>query len=178
LSGSHYKASGSAGGYLPWNRPKVSIRLSRSGCFGSCPGYSVKIQGDGTISYKGNWYVLIEGEHTAHISPEAARQLLSRFRAANFFALKGEYRAGVTDNPTYSLELVVGSRKKVVTDYVGEWVGMPNSVTELEDAVDQAADSARWVTASSQTLAAMHDARISPSSKEGNQVLHRAVIYA
>jgi hypothetical protein len=55
---------------------------------------------------------------------------------------------------------------------------MPNSVTELEDAVDQAADSARWVTASSQTLEAMHDSGISPSSKEGNQVLHRAVIYA
>jgi len=53
----------------------------------------------------------------------------------------------------------------------------PASVTELEDAVDQTADSARWVTASSQTLEAMHDAGISPSSKEGNQILHRAVIY-
>jgi hypothetical protein len=155
-----------------------SIRLSRSGCFGSCPGYTIKIQGDGTVSYKGNWYVSIEGEHTAHVSPDAARQLLSRFRATNFFALKSEYRAGVTDNPTYCLELGVGSRKKIVTDYVGEWVGMPNSVTDLEDAVDQATDSARWVTASSQTLAAMRDAGISPSSKEGNKILHRAVIYA
>lgn len=168
------------GSSFPESKPSTnfSIRLSRSGCFGSCPGYSVKIQGDGTISYKGTSYVSIEGEHTAHINPEAARQLLSRFRDASFFALKGEYRAGVTDNPTYSLELVVGSTKKVVTDYVGGWVGMPNSVTELEDAVDQAADSARWVTASSQTLEAMHDSGISPSSKEGNQVLHRAVIYA
>jgi len=102
-----------------------SIRLSRSGCYGSCPGYSVNIQGDGTVSYKGNWYVSIEGEHISHVSPEAARQLLDRFRTANFFALKNEYRAGVTDNPTYCLELVVGPWKKAISDYVGEWVGMP-----------------------------------------------------
>lgn len=154
-----------------------SIRLSRSGCYGSCPGYSVKIQGDGIVSYKGSWYVSIEGEHTTHVSPETARQLFDRFRTANFFALKNEYRAGVTDNPTYCLELTVGSRKKVITDYVGEWVGLPASVTELEDSVDQTADSARWVTASSQTLEAMHDAGISPSSKAGNQILRRAVFY-
>jgi hypothetical protein len=154
-----------------------SISLSRSGCFGSCPGYSVTIHGDGKVSYKGNWYVSIEGEHTAHISPEAARQLLERFRSANFFALKSEYRAGVTDNPTYCLELQIGAKKKIITDYVGEWVGMPAAVTQLEDAVDQTADSARWVTASSQTLEAMRDAGLSPSSKEANQILHRAVLY-
>jgi len=83
----------------------------------------------------------------------------------------------VTDNPTYCLELVVGARKKVITDYVGEWVGMPAAVTELEDAVDQTADSARWVTASSHTLEAMSDADISPSSNKANTILHRAVIY-
>ena len=154
-----------------------SIHLSRSGCYGSCPGYSVTIHGDGTVSYKGNWYVSIEGEHTAHVSPEAAHQLLDRFRSANFFALKSEYRAGVTDSPTYCLELVIGSRRKAITDYVGQWVGMPASVTELEDAVDQTADSARWVTASSNTLEAMHDSGISPDSKVGSRILLRAVLY-
>jgi hypothetical protein len=154
-----------------------SISLSRSGCFGSCAAYSVTIHGDGSVSYKGTRFVSIEGERVAHISPQAVRQLLDRFRDANFFDLKSEYRAGVTDNPTYCLELVVGAKKKTITDYVGEWVGMPAAVTQLEDAVDQTADSARWVTASSQTLEAMRDAGISPSSKEGNQILLRAVLY-
>ncbi len=54
---------------------------------------------------------------------------------------------------------------------------MPAAVTELEDAVDQTADSARWVTASSHTLEAMSDADISPSSNKANTILHRAVIY-
>lgn len=153
------------------------IRLSRSGCFGSCPAYAVTIHGDGTVSYEGRSYVSIDGKHTAHVSPGAVRQLLERFRDANFFSLRNEYRAGVTDNPTYCLELVIGARKKIITDYVGEWVGMPATVTELEEAVDQTADSARWVTASSQTLEAMRDASISPSSNQANKILHRAVIY-
>ena len=119
----------------PSSPTNFSIRLSRSGCYGSCPAYSVTLHGDGTVTYKGSWYVSIEGEYTAHVSPEAVRQLLERFRNANFFSLKNEYRAGVTDNPTYCLELVVGSKKKIITDYVGEWVGMPAAVTELEEAV-------------------------------------------
>ena len=83
--------------------------------------------------------------------------------------------ASVTDNPTYRLEVTVGTTRKTVTDYVGQWVGMPAAITRLEDAVDQATDSARWVTASSQTLQAMHEAEISPTSREANQILHRAV---
>ena len=154
-----------------------SIRLSRSGCLGSCPGYSVTVHGDGTVNYKGSWYVSIKGEHSTRVNQATCVQLLDRFRKANFFAMRSEYRAGVTDNPTYCLELVVGSKKKTVTDYVGNWVGMPAVVSELEEAVDDTADSARWVTASSQTPQAMRDAGISPTSREGSQILRRAVIY-
>jgi Domain of unknown function (DUF6438) len=142
-----------------------SIRLSRSGCYGSCPAYSVTISGDGTVSYQGGRSVSIAGEHTARVSPETARQLLDYFRKANFFDVQNEYRAHVTDNPVYRLELIVGTTRKTVTDYVGEWVGMPAAITHLEDAVDQVVDTARWVTASSQTLRAMRDAGICPSSK-------------
>jgi len=52
---------------------------------------------------------------------------------------------------------------------------MPASVTELEVATDQTADSAHRVTASTQTLEAMHDAGIYPTSKERNQILLSAV---
>ncbi len=154
-----------------------SIHLSRSGCFGSCPSYSVTIQGDGTVRYKGSGSVSIEGEHAAHIKPEAARHLLERFRDANFFGLKSSYHAGVTDLPTYALELQVGTTRKSVSDYAGERVGMPAQVTQLEDAVDETADSARWVTASSETLNAMRDAGISAESKQASAVLGYAVMY-
>jgi len=138
----------------------------------------VTIRGDGTVNYSGNRFVSVSGEHSAQIAPEVALELLDRFRSANFFALKNEYRAGVTDNPTYCVEVRVGSAKKSVTDYVGGWVGMPAVVTELEETIDKAADSARWVTASSQTLDAMLEAGIAPASPEAGRILHRAVAEA
>jgi hypothetical protein len=85
------------------------------------------------------------------------------------------YRAGVTDNPTYCLKLKLGGEAKVVEDYVGAWVGMPATVTELEDAVDQAADSARWVSSSPGTLAAMQEAGIALGSADSTQILRKSV---
>jgi hypothetical protein len=41
--------------------------------------------------------------------------------------------------------LSVGGRTKTVTDYVGEQVGMPVVITDLENAVDEAAGTERWI---------------------------------
>lgn len=162
---------------VPSPSTNFSIRLFRSGCYGSCPAYEVTIHGDGKVSYKGHAYVSIEGDHSTEISREDASQLLDSFRKANFFSLRNEYHAGVTDCPTYTLELTVGTRKKIVTDYMGDWVGMPAEITELEEAIDQTAGTSRWVTASDQTLEAMQEAGIDLSSNQANKILHRAVMY-
>jgi hypothetical protein len=154
---------------------RFSIQLSRSGCYGTCPSYSVVVHGDGKIEFHGKRYVAIPGDYQARIAPEAAERLLERFRAADFFGFKDEYRAGVTDNPTYCLELVIGAKKKTIIDYVGTWVGMPTSISELEDAVDEAAGTDRWVSTGPQTLAAMGEAGIAPSSKRAGEILVHAV---
>ena len=152
-----------------------SVQLSRSGCYGTCPSYSVIVHGYGKVDFHGKSFVAIPGDHEARIEPEAAARLLERFRTADFFGLKDEYRAGVTDNPTYCLQLVVGARKKTIIDYVGTWVGMPESVSELEDAVDETAGTNRWVSGGPQTLAAMREAGIDPSSQEAGEILLYAV---
>ena len=152
-----------------------SIQLSRSGCFGTCPSYSVVIHGDGKIEFHGRDYVAIPGDHQAGIAPEAAARLLERFRAAEFFEFKDKYVASVTDNPTYCLELAIGTKKKTITDYVGTWVGMPTLVSELEDAVDEAAGTDRWVSAGPGTLVAMQEAGIAPNSKQAAEILVHAV---
>src|ERR1700680_4731414 len=152
-----------------------SIQLSRSGCYGTCPSYSVVIYGDGTIDFHGRRYVAIPGDFQAHIAPEAAARLLERFRAADFFDLKDKYVAGVTDNPTYCLELVIGAKKKTITDYVGTWVGMPALINELEDAVDETAGKDRVVSAGPQTVAAMREAGIELNSKQAGEILVYAV---
>ena len=154
----------------------TSIALSRSGCLGSCPVYSISIQGDGTVTYNGRYYVSIAGVHTTHISVAAVNSLLQKFKDANFFALKNKYVAGVTDNPTYCLSLKIGPHTKTITDYVGSWVGMPAEITKLEDAVDETADSARWVSASPGSVVAMQEAGIASNSPEAINILFSAVL--
>ncbi len=159
----------------PKNPTDFSIQLSRSGCYGTCPSYTVVVRGDGKIEFHGGRFVAIPGDHQARIDPEEAARLLERFRGAGFFELKDNYVAGVTDNPTYRLELIVGAKKKTVVDYVGDWVGMPVVVTELEDAVDEAAGTDRWVSAGPKTMQAMQDAGIIPTSKQAGEILIYAV---
>jgi len=58
---------------------------------------------------------------------------------------------------------------------VGTWVGMPTVVRELENAVDDAAGTDRWVSAGPGTLAAMQEAGIAANSKQAGDILVYAV---
>jgi ankyrin repeat protein len=123
---------------------KIIITLVRTGCFGTCPSYSVTIRND-SILFNGHGYVVASGKHTDTARPQDVRALAKKFIAADFYSLDSVYRAGVTDNPTYVLSIDIDGRKKEVMDYVGSWVGMPAVVTELEDAVDSFAHTERWI---------------------------------
>jgi hypothetical protein len=148
----------------------VEIVLERGACFGTCPDYRVSIDGDGRVRFStaesnfpgmaaqvhrrfNGTNVLWPGTHEAQISPVAVAELVGKFRAAHFMGLKPEYAAGITDNPTYALTLRVGKTTKRVTDYVGRAVGMPASVTALEEAVDRMAGTQRWVRGNAETVA-------------------------
>jgi Domain of unknown function (DUF6438) len=157
------------------NPAKATIQLARSGCYGTCPSYVVTIRGDGEATYHGDGFVSFPGTHTAHIDPSAVASLLGKFRSANFLALDDEYRAGVTDNPTYSLSLNLDGKIKIVTDYVGAWVGMPPEVTVLEDAIDEVSDSARWVRSSRGTLGVMRELGVALNSPQATQIFLTAI---
>ncbi len=123
----------------------IEITLERTGCYGSCPGYRVTLSRAGIV-FDGRGFTVAEGTHIAPLEIDAIRALAQRAVAADFYSLKDEYRAGVTDNPTYVLSLSVDGKRKQVQDYVGQWVGMPAVVHDLEDAVDEVARSDRWIS--------------------------------
>ena len=123
----------------------LRIRLERSACFGTCPIYSVEISGDGTVNYLGERFVKVTGGQTAHISRKAVRDLYAAFVKADFFWTKDSYEAPITDLPTYTVSISFDGRAKSVLDYAGKSQGLPKAVADLEDAIDKAAGTEKWI---------------------------------
>lgn len=129
----------------PENAGPVEISMTRTPCFGFCPDYTVTISGDGGVLYEGRRFVNVVGERRAQISPAQVQALLARFDAIGFDNLENEYRAGVTDLPSTTIQLVRNGRTKSVLDYGGTGAGMPESVRELQAEIDRASGAAQWV---------------------------------
>jgi ankyrin repeat protein len=145
------------------DKDKLEIILIRTSCFGSCPNYKVSISGKGLVVFESMSYdensifstgsgIRIPGIHKTKIDPKEVNQLLDQFREARFFSLRDEYRAEVTDNPTYVVRIDTGNGKKSVVDYVGKEAGMPHSVTALQEAIDAAAGTDRWIEGTPQAI--------------------------
>jgi ankyrin repeat protein len=132
-----------------WN--SLRIRLTRTGCYGFCPEYSVEIRGTGEVLFDGKQNVLMLGHHRGRISAAALGGLLAAFRSADYFSLKDEYVAMVTDNSTTTTSIEFDGHKKSLKDYVGFAAGMPEIVTELENKIDQLAGVDKWIRETPQT---------------------------
>jgi len=132
----------------------ISITLARTGCYGTCPSYKAVI-GNAGIEFNGGRYVVAAGKHTASVDRSALRELAKKFIKADFYSMKEEYRAGVTDCPTYLVAIRIDGREKKIEDYVGSWVGMPQIITELEDDVDELAETGRWIRGEDGLVAAL-----------------------
>jgi len=122
----------------------VTITLSRSGCYGTCPSYEVSVSTEGIV-FEGEGFVVASGRHTDTVDPSAVRRLAKKLVAADFYSMNDEYQAGVTDNPTYVLSISIDGHAKKVLDYVGSWVGMPEVISDLEDEIDTFARTERWI---------------------------------
>ncbi len=128
-----------------WN--SVKIVLSRTGCYGMCPSYSVEVHGDGAVLYGGRAFVAITGSHRTSVSSDVVSEIVEAFRAVDYFSLKDKYMWGATDLPTYTTSISIDGKTKRVIDYAGQQVGMPESVSRLEDAIDRLSGVERWTTA-------------------------------
>lgn len=119
----------------------VEVTLESTTCFGSCTPYVAIVHADGLIEVCLRWIARDKAWRRSRIAPDRVQRLLDQFRAADFFSLEDRYSAHVTDGPLTTLRLKVGANTKTIVDYFGEEVGMPSSVTRLEEAVDQIANT-------------------------------------
>jgi hypothetical protein len=134
------------------NLSEVSITLRRYPGLIRCEGdrsasYQLELRGDGQVILTDFVRGKVEGGplevpgaiRHSQIDPDELVGLLNKFRAADFFSLEEEYYSGVTDQSGQSLTVRIGSVRAVVSESLGEVVGMPLVVRELQDAVDRAA---------------------------------------
>lgn len=128
------------------NWKSLRMTLQRSGCYGTCPAYSVMVSGDGTVTFHGGSHVLVSGEQRDHISEHAVKDLFAAFRRADFFSLQDEYTYPATDNPTYITSIEFDGYRKGVKDYIGINAGMPDVVAELEEQMDRTVGTWKWVS--------------------------------
>ena len=140
-----------------WN--SLHVALERTGCFGTCPDYKVRIVGDGSVEYEGREFVALRGRHRARLARESIEKLFDQFRRADFFWLHDNYAAMMTDASSKTLEISYDGNRKRVRDYIGLQVGMPDAVTNLEYAVDDAADTERWTRGNNNTARSLTEER-------------------
>jgi hypothetical protein len=128
----------------------MTISLERTACYGTCPGYSLVIHGDGRIEYDGRYHVKETGAKEGHLEPNAVRALAAEFTKAKFWDIPDRYSQEscrgrmCTDFPTAITEISVKGSTHRVAHYYG-CGSAPKPLLALEAAIDKATDSKQWI---------------------------------
>ena len=158
----------------------VVITLERTACFGACPAYSVRITGDGRVHFEGKEFVRVVGPADARIAPESVAALVAEFERIGFARLDARYesivnadgsRSFVTDLPTTTTSIRIGSELKRVVDYVGA----PPALRALERRIDEVAKTQQWITVTPEVVAELRRGGWTGASAEGRRWLLDAV---
>jgi Domain of unknown function (DUF6438) len=129
----------------------VRITLERGPCFGTCPIYTVTLDGSGAVRFEGRRFVADTGVSTGTVPRARIDSLVAELEAGGYFGFADRYIAGepaceryATDLPSATTEVRAGGRyKRVVHDH--GCMDAPERLTSLEARIDQVAGVARWI---------------------------------
>jgi hypothetical protein len=136
----------------------VTITLERTTCFGTCPAYSLTIEGDGKVTYEGKDFVRVKGVQHSKLDEAAVEKLVQAFLDVHYFDLLDDYetfkgpdgveRTEPGDAPTFYTSLRIADRSKKIKDHLGA----PKALSELEDKIDAIVGSKRWISIDAATV--------------------------
>jgi hypothetical protein len=129
------------------------ITLERTPCYGTCPSYKLTISADGAVVFEGRRFVKQVGNVQSKISPEGLRKLIDEFAKINYFELRNRYeepgdgcKDWTTDGPSAITAITINGKKKSVRHYYGcRGIDVLADLTRLEQAIDDAVNSAQWI---------------------------------
>jgi len=133
--------------------PDTLIVLDRGACEQRCAVYRLTIFADGTVIYDGRYFVRRPGLARSLISPRALARLVADLDAGGFFAMENNYGYRNQDHcdafeagePTAILTVSSGGRSKTILHSHGCSGKASSRLTDLEDKVDRAVGSAKWI---------------------------------
>jgi hypothetical protein len=135
--------------------PATSVTLTRTTCFGTCPGYAVTVTQDGEVSFEGHAHV-----HTAstrsQATPAQVANVLAAVKQANLRSMRDSYAAHddgcemvMSDQAGVRITVVDAEGSKTVDFYNGCTGAVANAVRprieQLAKIIDQQLDTARWI---------------------------------
>ena len=117
------------------------IGLERTGCFGSCPVYSVVISDDLTIKYVGEKHVPHAGEFHGKIRSYNYHNVAEAIDAFGYMTLADMYTMEITDQSTVYTTIVQDGMRKVVCNYADAG---PRELWIIEELIDGLLQDASW----------------------------------
>lgn len=136
--------------------------------------HEVTIYGDGKVEYQGYDGAVIIEPQTYSISSEQVHKLVNAFDKSDFFSLKDKYSSPHSNIILTTLSIKIGQHKKAVVDIEGVYVGMPRAVRELQNLVDDIAQTERFVKGNDETIPFLEAQGFDFQSKSAQEILLRA----
>ena len=130
-----------ANGNIVLNHGVTEIGIERTGCFGTCPAYTFVITSAGKCRYEGGAHAKIEGKKTGSVSMIQYHRLAEFLRDMQFFALKDEYSASITDAASTFTTAVIAGKRKTIHNYAG--LG-PARLWAIEELLDGMLTEVKW----------------------------------
>ena len=132
--------------------PAPTIRMQRTHCFGSCPAYSLAIFEFGGVVFQPHYYFLPTEHRHGRMSTDALHRLIERFVDAGFMAMPDRITPGhncptaSTDQATVVTTFRLHGTEKTVRHYHGCRGQLADTLTQLENLVDEAVNVQQWIS--------------------------------
>jgi len=96
------------------NSSNQTISLTRTGCYGTCPMYDLKIKANGVVEYTGRAHVKNIGNYKGTISKESADKLFEKINNYNWSEYPNAYPIDNVDFPQFIITYNSSSIQKEV----------------------------------------------------------------
>ena len=120
------------------------IRLERTPCFGTCPIYSVTIDGTGHGVFRGEGYVCEQSPPPIQIAPEAIARLVQGMLAVDFYSQPRSSPFLIPDAPTVRLSLTHQGRTHDV-EFTRFDDPMPRVLDRIAQRIDELSVPPGWM---------------------------------